>query len=110
MPRVTLILLVVIATACGACRQVPTTTRAVFSGDSSPAGVRAMVKKCRRVTIGMTHCEVDALFGFQVRSERLPDGREVEEWAFGVVEKGGGAMRIVYGMDGRVQESHLQQW
>jgi len=69
-----------------------------------------MTEKCRKVKVGMNRSEVDTILGFTRQSKRMPNGTEVEEWAFGGVERNGGIMRIVYAEDGRVSEAHLERW
>ena len=110
MSRTTVIILIALGIACGACREIPTGPRAVFSGDSSPAGVRAMTQKCRKIKTGMSRTEVETILGFAPCVHRAQDGTEIQEWSFGGGERDGGCMTIVYAADGRVTESRLERW
>lgn len=111
MPRTTIIMLITLAITSSACREIHNYgSRAVFSGDSSPAGVRAMTRKCQKIKTGMTRSGVEMILGFSPQVQQGADGAQFQEWAFGGVEENGGCMRIVYGTDGRVSESRLDRW
>ena len=69
-----------------------------------------MVQKCRKVKIGMSRTEVETVLGFSPSMHQERDGTEVQEWAFGGVERDGGCMTIFYAPDGRVRQARLERW